>query len=449
MTSNQYSNSIDLCNNWDTDKMSNNNPRTSSNFRFLIITLGPTGAGKSTMATNLKKVAQKINSSAYRYEWFNKVLDDYIEESDLYKSEMAEFIEKNKGGINISELDGCSIYEPKWTQFAKEMSRIYFKARIQGGLADKYNADFNESIKNGKNMLFEITGKNKLSVIKALNTVLNQTGNCKTYKYIILAGYSIVDYYLLQARNISRFQNDYIQFINDPSKKPPRLPWIGCFNNEIPRNESSILSYCQVLNDIKNTVIELINCGYVYSSEKNKLRNNAGNANKSTTANGGQDVFRIIEDGKCYLDKTANIEAGRKSIYIPKGLYIDYLYIYNNIYLKVELLAKINLSERSRILENPDHFNEKGRATSYYEQNSIPVLIDVINRAGPPANSQDRVYDICGLGTPLPTNKTDITSHKYIQEYLNKDGGAYIRNTRRKKNKITMCNKRRTASFKK
>ena len=427
MASSAKLNSMDLCNDWDKDKDSEHNPRTSSHFRFLVITLGPTGAGKSIMARNLKQAAQGINSLVARKPWFEKVLDDYVEDSEIYKREMTAFIEKNeKAGINIYDLDGCSIYEPKWTAFVNEISNIYFKAREEEGLAEIYNAEFNKNIKQGHNIIYEITGKNKLSIIKILNYVLSQTENCRTHKYIILAGYSIVDYYLLQARNISRFQTAYAEFLK--GDKPPRLPWVGCFNHRVG---PKIMSYCQMLDDIKHTVLELIKCGYVYSPGKYKLQSNVNNEN--TPRVNVNDISRLSKTGECFLDKTATIEHGRKSVFIPKGLYIDYLYIYNNIYKKTNLMAKINLSERSRFLGNPDNYNEDDKRLAYYEYTSISALVDIIDKTGPPTTADNRVYNVCGPGTALPTHKMGTRANIYLQKNLHKDGG--MRNTRRNRNR--------------
>jgi broad-specificity NMP kinase len=426
---------ISSCDDWVNTPGSEKNPRSSSKFRFLIILLGPTGAGKSDMSKNLKKNAQTINSAAYRNDWFEKVIDDYVEESEIYKTKMSALIEANRESITTARLDGCSIYDPPWKGIAKEMVKIYFEARNEGKIVDRYNEEFKANITAGKNIVFEITGRNKLTVIEALNRIMEQTNNCKDHKYIVLAGYSIVEYFSLQARNISRFQKTLQEFLADPTKKPPRLPWVGCFSHRVEGEESGIMSYCEMLHSIKNTVTDLIQCGYFYSQANYERQNRVEKMNKSKAVEKERYNTRITTEGRCFLDKTS-LAAGEKrpELFIPKGLYIDYFYIYNNIYTTPKLMAKINLSKRSFFLENPEHFNLKGRPLGYFESAQIPTLLDIITKLGPPMTSDGVFYDVCGVGTPIATSTRQAKASLYIQKNLGKySGGDYLRNTTRKK----------------
>lgn len=430
------SNNIGKCADWTDEPHSPNNPKSSTKFRFLIFALGPTGSGKSTSITKLKNFAQTINSAAYRNAWYEKGLDDYVQENPLYKSSVETLIGKYPS-LDLSTLDGCTIKNKPWKDFAREITSIYFNARADKSsgisIVQQYNKDFNDAITDGKNIVCEITGGKKKTIIETLNDILDKTNKCENFKYIILASYNVVNFYLLQERNISRFKQQYEDFLKDKSKAAPRLPWIGCFSQKNDGQKDSIISYCEVLESIKNTIVELLNCGYYSSIDKNKAQNNAEVADKSTTKNDENPGYeRLTKEGECFFNVSYPNKESNLYYKIPKGLNIDVLYIFNNIYKNMTLMAKINLSKRSKYLENFDSFNEKGRPTSYYEVKHIDTLIDIINKEGPP-KTESEVYDLCGLGLPLasPTRKTK--SNMYVQKTLNQYGGSKMRKTRKYK----------------
>ena len=295
------------------------NPTYDKKMRFLIITLGPTGSGKSTMATQLMNYARRINGSAARAEWSQKVLDDYVEESPEYKIEMDKIIskiEKKVGGREsliamLNEIDGCSIYSEPWHEFARECTEVYFRVRTPIDPAyknkvDLFNNAFHESLQAGKNIIFEITGRNMLTTIEALNALAVYTNDCEKYNYIILAGYNVTDYYSLQNRNIDRFTHAMKKYLRDGNAKPPRLPWIGCFNPENPG-----LSFCNALNEIKTNILNLVTkCG--------KYRN-------------GKNIVKYSQE-RCIYDSGVGLVPNDRPDFNQNGLAIDILFIFNNIY---------------------------------------------------------------------------------------------------------------------
>lgn len=116
----------DRCLEWNDSPRDGKNPLYSKKTRFLLITLGATGSGKSSMAKELKKYAKKINAPGYRAEWEEKVLDDYVEETQLYKEKMDTIIDELKTNLGpdmldlIDNLDGCNIYSEPWNSFVSE-----------------------------------------------------------------------------------------------------------------------------------------------------------------------------------------------------------------------------------------------------------------------------------------------------------------------------------------
>ena len=160
--------------------------------------------------------AGKINSSGTRADWQLKVLDEYVEESPEYKEAMDTVIdnlrrkiESNGGDLmeELNRLDACKLYNEPWFSFAKDCTQTYFDVRKATGAVNKFNTAFQKSLGRGENILFEITGRNILTTIEALNAITTYTNYCEKYNYVVLAGYNIVDLYSLQNRNIGRFMD--------------------------------------------------------------------------------------------------------------------------------------------------------------------------------------------------------------------------------------------------
>ena len=151
------------CNNWVSTPRHPNNPTYSNKTRFLVITLGATGSGKSSMATELMNYAGKINSSGTRAKWQTKVLDEYVEESHQYKEAMDTVIdnlrrkiESNGGDLmeELNRLDACKLYNEPWFTFAKECTQTYFDVRKATGAVNKFNTAFQESLGQGRKIFY-------------------------------------------------------------------------------------------------------------------------------------------------------------------------------------------------------------------------------------------------------------------------------------------------------
>ena len=421
------------CNNWDQDE-GDIKPTYSDKIRFLVITLGATGSGKSSMARELKKYAKKINASGWRAEWQEKVLDDYVEESPLYKQEMDKVI--NKLRINISadlsqalnKLDGCNIYNEPWYSFAQGCTNTYFKVRRDTGAVDKFNTTFHTSIQQGKNIIFEITGRNILTTIEALNAITKYTNDCEKFNYIVLAGYNITDFYSLQNRNIGRFVNAFKSYNENPrDNNPPRLPWVGCFN---PDNNG--LSFCKALSDIKENIISVIeNCSY-YSK--------------------GGNLIKFDATKNCMYNKVNTFLDDKRPDHHGNGMAIDLLFVFNNIYRNIKLIAKIPISMRSKHL-----VNFQLTPNVYPTKSNIENLIRLIDTYGP-LKEDGKFIDVCGEGLPvLSSHENKLKPQNIVQENFSpahddrgaesKQGGGKKRKKRKKKSRRK--NKKKTRRKKK
>lgn len=387
------------CNNWVSTPRDPNNPTFSKKTRFLVITLGATGSGKSSMARELIKYARKINTTGKNIEWQTKVLDEYVEESPEYETAMNTVIdnlrrkiESNGGDLmqELNKLDACKLYNEPWFSFAKECTQTYFSVRGATGAVDKFNTTFRRSIQEGKNILFEITGRNILTTIEALNALTTFTNDCEKYNYVVLAGYNIVDLYSLQNRNIGRFISAFKNYVNGvPGSHPPRLPWVGCF---FPTNPG--LAFCKALSDIKQNILKIIqNCGYFHTG-------------RSDGSFGRFDVGR-----KCLYDKVDSFDDAKRPDHHGNGMAVDVLFVFNNIYRDIKLIAKVPLSDRSQHLVN---FNLTPRV--YPNKQEVEKLLKIVNSYGPKENSDpERFIDVCGEGLPV-LSKFDDKKPNVVQQ---------------------------------
>jgi hypothetical protein len=181
-----------------------------------------------------------------------------------------------------------------------------------------------------------------------------------------------------------------------------------------------------MLKGINKTIMLLLDCGYYYDGGK---------------------FERTKGDAMCYFDKSTSIKQipatgqNPNPMWNTHGFPIDYLYIYNNIYTKATLMAKINLSQRSIFLETNSDYS------SHFDKSELPVLIEIIDKMGPPKTSEG-VYDACGDGTPSasPANNAHPEPRKsYRQKNIFPDGR---RNTRRsRKNNVKKSRKSRRRSY--
>jgi hypothetical protein len=377
------------------------------------------------MAQKIKEYATQINPSAVRNDWQTKVLDEYVEESPEYKTIMDRIIENlsdEYGGVTelknkLDDLDGCSINDEPWSSFAKNCSDAYFKVRSTKtngkNKVDLFNDTFHTSLQEGKNIIFEITGRNMLTTIEAMNAITVYTNDCKDFNYIILAGYNITDYYSLQNRNIQRFTQALKQYLVDSTSKPPRLPWVGCFNTV-----NNGLGFCTALSDIKQNIIRLIEtCGRYQ--------------------NGAQ--LEKYSSEKCLYDDTiqANMTNDRPD-FNANGLSIDILFIFNNIYRNIKLILKIPISERSALLGNL-HKN------IYPSREDIDKTLQLLNFYGP-IEKDHEFLDVCNEGIPyFNKNVGDLIPNNVEDTFA--EGGK--RRKRRKSRKSRKNRKSRTRKSRK
>merc|ERR1711916_380854 len=123
----------------------------------------------------------------------------------------------------------------------------------------------------------------------------------------------------------------------------------GCFN---PKNHG--LSFCLAIDEIQNN-IEKLNPSYSFVDMGNKYYKN-----------------------KCLYDINNGEKKEEREDFNPNGLSIDVLFVFNNLYKDIKLMAKIPLSDRSKYLVNFDL-----TPNIYATKKEIEQLIELINSYGP------------------------------------------------------------------
>lgn len=203
----------------------------------LLITLGPTGSGKSSIP---KKVAGILGLS--NPEFVEVLIDNLVENHPTYKSDVKKFIDARRQkykeqhpGLSDDEINTNLI-----NKFTSEdidntiefFNNTYYKTRNEVNCTQtntnsdniitcnrKNDSIFKDAMDAGKNVVFETTGE---SYPNWIFTTYKQ--QIIASKYQIVFAMNVVEICDLIQRNYNRAKHSLEEFINDPNKPAPRLP---------------------------------------------------------------------------------------------------------------------------------------------------------------------------------------------------------------------------------
>ena len=249
------------------------NPRNPS----IIFTNGPTGSGKSgLLVKTIELMYYTKNIEPLNFQSF--LIDDYVENSDAYKSKVKDII--TNFDCNNPSSTTCNLENPS-PELLQAFSKAYFKVRRDGpcypepkeqkGCKDFLDDDLTKAITSKQNIIIETTGKKIPS--EYLDKLISIT-NLADYNIIFV--YSLVSFEDLKIRNKSRARNGIKSFIGSEYANPaPRLPDI------------SDVAFKNVTNNIERTLITLRN-----------ICMRCGNPNKETCGeiNSGRNFILLIYD---------------------------------------------------------------------------------------------------------------------------------------------------------
>ena len=210
---------------------------------YIIVTLGPTGSGKSSLIT---KTIEQLNLDSN----YKKILiDDLIENNDKYKDFIKQIIIDVNNECREREIregikcDVKDYYLNPSQELLKKFNDAYYKVRTEKGYCDQIKScdEINDeilhnAIKNNENIVFETTGTSIPKWLLSLPSIYE--------KYDIIFSYSIVDFNSLILRNTNRVIKSFMKFSRDPNNNPaPRLP-------DISKGK-----FGKIVSDIKNTLL--------------------------------------------------------------------------------------------------------------------------------------------------------------------------------------------------
>jgi hypothetical protein len=283
---------------------------------YIIVTVGPTGAGKSALPTLI------INDLKLNKSYVNIQIDDIIQSNPNYKSEINKVIKKKFNHNNTHKLtkaDNKAVNNnvnnktkkiKKITnamnnnKFIAMMNNVYMATRkgnyCDGKPCNAYNDSLlDKAIHESKNIVFETTGNNN---INWLFEKLEEHVKPPNKKYIIIISYMLTTYMKLlkraKQRAISAF-NAYMsqknELQNNPAKSVPvpRIPAfkkhnfagliVIIYNNIIPLLKKYKIDNTSISNDKHNNKpnnksnsrllytdanSKLVNYFYVYDNTK-------------------------------------------------------------------------------------------------------------------------------------------------------------------------------------
>jgi len=235
--------------------------------RYIIVTVGPTGSGKTDMIHKLEKYLDISQITKDNYI----LIDDLIESDPYYKKKVRDILNEHCKP-NIEKCNIESMVDNPSDELLDAFKDAYFKARTRQGCGKKNDKGdscdvkndkkFTKSLEEGKNIVFETTGE-KQGVSPAAWFLTrhdwwkDEFDNIKNYDYKIIFAYSLVKLKELVKRNKSRAKKSIKKFIKNKTIAP-RLPDIKGNDFEekveqITQNLINLVCTCFLNGNRKNT----------------------------------------------------------------------------------------------------------------------------------------------------------------------------------------------------
>ena len=195
------------------------NKQKNKDAKYLIITNGPTGSGKSGL------VNKTISHYGLNTNYKTFLIDDLIENNQFYKDDIMQFISNECGDQTLCKTLENRFLEPDHEMY-KAFNNLYFKYRGKTGeqwcnnqtstCSQYLDTMLDNSIINGDNIIFETTGSYYVEWL--INKV-------KDIGYNIVYAFTLLDFCENVKRNKSRTLYQAKAFISDSHSNPaPRLP---------------------------------------------------------------------------------------------------------------------------------------------------------------------------------------------------------------------------------
>ena len=179
---------------------------------YILITVGPTGSGKSSLIDkSLKylKLERPLDKNIF-------IIDNLVEENPEYKKRSKGILEEYFSNSNMNAIEQKLINQlitpvNNKNNIFKKFTNAYFNIRDKG-INDIFNQNIRLTISKNESFIIETTGR-------SFPTIIGWTSD----KYKVFISYSLVEFCNLIDRNIKRMI-DQIKSFKSNSSIAPRLP---------------------------------------------------------------------------------------------------------------------------------------------------------------------------------------------------------------------------------
>jgi hypothetical protein len=179
---------------------------------YILITVGPTGSGKSSLIDkSLKylKLERPLDKNIF-------IIDNLVEENPEYKKRSKEILEEYFSNSNMNAIEQKlknQLITPvnNKNNIFKKFTNAYFNIRDKG-INDIFNQNIRLTISKNESFIIETTGR-------SFPTIIGWTSD----KYKVFISYSLVEFCTLIDRNIKRMIVQIKSFKSNNSLAP-RLP---------------------------------------------------------------------------------------------------------------------------------------------------------------------------------------------------------------------------------
>lgn len=238
----------------------------------LLITLGPTGSGKSSIPSKVAKILKLKN-----HNFEEALIDNLVENHKNYKSKVKKFIDERRNEYKENKLGDDDMLINNFTSHDIEktidfFNDSYFETRKQvdcvqtntnnDSHSDIINCDavndeiLANALNKGQNVVFETTGE---YYPYWLFTNEKYKEKIQEHKYQIVFAMNVVEICELINRNYNRAKESLKNFMTDYTKPAPRLPDMD-FNNFRKKIEKIV--------DTFNTNVYSARCNDIYKECK-------------------------------------------------------------------------------------------------------------------------------------------------------------------------------------
>jgi len=280
--------------------------------RYIIVVLGPTGAGKTTLAKETIRMLDKgdVNkrSRKRKIKYIKILVDDLVENSIYYKEKIKKIFKDANITRNYTKTDLTKRFV-RDKEMVKKFAEAYFTTRKDSTINsnnknyDTINDDkLNEAIRKGdRYIVIETTGEYIPSWLKCI-----EQENMRKNNYKIIYSYVGVKVKELVNRNLNRAYESSKLFLENNENPAPRIPDTTVLMSKILKMISTLSDLYQ-LCQYENTNRECFynNCGGNYFNMSMDISNLYFFDNNSTS-------MRLIYNYKRDKDSVSDIDFLKK-----------------------------------------------------------------------------------------------------------------------------------------